>query len=54
MPVTGKNFSSCEDGPLIEGSEDEEEKMVLTKWSVCHETSCILVNQITSGNMFCW
>ena len=29
MSVSGKKFSSCEEGPLIEGSEDEE-KMVLS------------------------
>ena len=51
MPVSGKIFFSCEEGPLIEGSEDGEEEKVLSKWSVCHETSYILVNRITSGNL---
>ena len=46
----GKKFS-CQEGPLIEGSEDGEEEKVLSKWSVCHETSYILVNRITSGNL---
>lgn len=30
MSVSGKKFSSCEEGPLTEGSEDEE-KMVVNK-----------------------
>ena len=51
MPVSGKNFFSCEEGPLIEGSEDGEEEKVLNKWSVCHEKSYFLVNRITSGNL---
>ena len=51
MPVSGKKFFGCEEGPLIEGSEDGEEEKVLSKWSVCHETSYILVNRITSGNL---
>ena len=39
MPVSGKKFFSCEVGLLIEGSEDGEKEKVLSKWSVCFETS---------------